>query len=65
MFFKLKVILTFLMFGFLIIKMGGDFPGGPVVKTVPYKTGDAGSIPVLVQEDSACHRATKPVRCNY
>ena len=54
-----------MMFGFLIIKMGGDFPGGPVVKTVPYKTGDAGSIPVLVQEDSACHRATKPVRCNY
>ena len=53
------------MFGFLIIKMGGDFPGGPGVKTVPYKTEDPGSTPVLVQKDSTCHRAAKPVLYNY
>ena len=29
------------------IKMFRDFPGGPVVKNLPAKAGDLGSIPVL------------------
>ena len=39
------------------------FPGGSVVKNLPYDAGDVGLIPV--QEDSTWHEATKPVRHNY
>ena len=28
-----------------IKNVGGDFPGGPVVKNPPYNAGDTGSIP--------------------
>ena len=37
--------------------------GGLVVKNLPVKVGDMGSI--LVQEVSICLRATKPVHHNY
>ena len=40
-----------------------DFPGGTVDKNPPANAGDTGQS--LVQEDSACCRATKPVRHNY
>ena len=40
-----------------------DFPGGPLVKNLPANAGDTGSS--LIQEDSTCHGATKPVCHNY
>ena len=39
-----------------------DCPGDPVVKNPPASAEDMGS---LVQEDSTCHGAAKPVRHNY
>ena len=36
-----------------------DFPGGPVVKNPPANPGNM--VQSLVQEDSTCHKATKPV----
>ena len=40
-----------------------DFPGAPMVKTLPANAGDTGSI--LIWEDSTCHRAAKLVQHNY
>ena len=43
-------------------KMIKDFPGDPVVKTLPANAGHMGSVPDL--EDSTCRTATKPVLHN-
>ena len=51
-----------LQFLFLKTKSEG-FPGGAVVKNPPVNAGDTGSSPG--QEDSTCHRATKPMHHNY
>ena len=40
-----------------------DFPGGPVIGSLPAYAGDGGSI--LVWEDSTCLGVTKPLHCNY
>ena len=46
-----------------ISKVLRDFPGGPVVEDPP---ADAGTqVQSLVQEDSTCLRATKPMCHNY
>ena len=37
--------------------------GGPMVKNLPANAGNMGLIPA--PEDSTCHRATRPVHCNY
>ena len=39
-----------------------DFLGGPVVKNLPANAGPMGS---LIQEDSTCSGADKPMRHNY
>ena len=42
------------------------FPGIPVVKNPPANAGDMGSwVQSLVQEDSTCHGATKPMCLKY
>ena len=41
----------------------GDFPSGTVVKNLPAKAGDMGSIPV--PGNPTCHGATKTVHHNY
>ena len=50
--------------------MGGDFPGGPVVKNLPSNEGDTGSIPVqgnksphaMMQLESLHAATTEPLR---
>ena len=43
-----------------------DFPGAPVVKNLPANAGDTfNTLQPLVQEDSTCHVAMKPVCHNY
>ena len=40
--------------------MDGDFPSGAVDKNLPVSAGDT-RVHSLVQEDSTCHGATKPI----
>ena len=40
------------------------FPGGSVVENPPANAGDT-RVPSLIQKDSTCHGATKPVHHNY
>ena len=50
--------------------MGGDFPGGPVVKNMPSNAGDTGSIPgqgtkithAMMQLESLHAATTEPLR---
>ena len=42
-----------------------DYPGGPVVKSLPANAGDSGSIPSLGGFPHATLRATKPMHRNY
>ena len=41
----------------------GGLPGGSVVKNLPAKAGDMGSIPD--PEGPTCHETTKPMHPNY
>ena len=43
--------------------LNGDIPPGPVDKNPPANAG--AWVQFLVQEDSSCHRATKPKHHNY
>ena len=42
-----------------------DFPGGPVVKNLPFNAGDIGWIPGRGTKIPTRHRVTKPMHCNY
>ena len=42
-----------------------DFPGGPVIKNLPSKAGDTGSIPGRGTKIPHANGKTKPTCCNY
>ena len=49
----------------LELSQPGDLPGGPVVKNLPPKAGDAGSIPDQGTKIPHATRTTKPTCPNY